>query len=254
MTSWDLGGGGGNSFPFDTIGDHVAGTVLDLVEKQQTDMQTQQPASWDNGDPKMMSIVTLQTELRDPTNPADDGKRTVALSGSKKPESMSRIAAVIAAVKAATGGSGLQYGGTLTIQYVGDGQPSQRGFNAPKQYQAWYQAPSMQLDQPVEHKTPPPAAAPVVPPVGVNAGPPPAWATPPAAGAPPAPAVPQPAGPPPVAPPPVAVTPPAATNGQANGAPAAPVPTAEAIAGLRAAGLDPAQIYGPGWEQRVAVS
>lgn len=182
MTTWDLGGEG-NSFGFDTVGDHIGGTVLDLVERQQTDMQTKAPAHWDNGDPKMMSVVTLQTELRDPANPADDGKRTVALAGSKKPESYSRLAAVLAAVKAATGASGLQYGGTLTIQYVGDGVPSQRGFNPPKQYQAWYQPPSMVLDQPVEHKAPPPA--PPAPAFATNAGPPPAWAQP-APAAPPA--------------------------------------------------------------------
>lgn len=246
MTTWSLGEGG-NSFSFDNVGDYVSGTVLDLKQVQQTDMDTGAPAFWDNGDPKMMFSVTLQTELRDPNNPGDDGKRTVALAGSKKPESLSRIAAVLAAVQAATGGRDLAYGGKLTIQYIGDGVPSRKGFNAPKQYQAWYEAPAMALDQPAEHQQPAPAAAAPQPTVAqtiAQQGPPPTFAQPDAPAAPPA-------APPvaPVAPPVAPVAPPAATQPPAGPPPVAP-PAApagaqhspEAIAALRAAGIDPATV------------
>jgi hypothetical protein len=150
MTSWDLGGEG-NSFPFDRIGDKVYGMVIDLVDRQQTDMEgtatAGQPSTWPNGDPKMMSIVTLQTELRD--SPTDDGKRTVPLTGSKKPESQSRMAAVIGAVKLATNGStALQYGGYLGLAFTGEKPPAQRGLSATKLYSAIYKAPAMELDQP----------------------------------------------------------------------------------------------------------
>lgn len=149
MTSWDLGGDS-NSFSFDNVGDAVRGLVLDLQERQQTEMDTNEPAYWDpeKTNPKMMMVVTLQTDLRDPANPADDGIRTVALAGSKKPESQSRMAAVCGAVKAATGSTSLQYKGDLCIQYIGDGVPTRKGFNAPKLYQAWYTAPAMELEKP----------------------------------------------------------------------------------------------------------
>jgi hypothetical protein len=158
MTSWDLGGEG-NSFPFDRIGDKVYGMVVDLVERQQTDMEgtptAGQPSTWPNGDPKMMSIVTLQTELRE--SPSDDGKRTVPLTGSKKPETQSRMAAVVAAVKLATNGStALQYGGHLGLAFTGEKPPAQRGLSATKLYSAIYQPPAMELDQPPKVQQAPP--------------------------------------------------------------------------------------------------
>ena len=142
--TFDLGGGG-NSFAFDNVGDSVTGRIVLIEELQQTDMDTGQPAVWDNGQPKMMVRVELQTELRDPTDVSDDGKRSVYLKGSRKPESKSSMAAVLGAVQAATGGRSLQAGGTLTLTYSGDGQPSRKGYNPPKQYEAVYAAPSVDL-------------------------------------------------------------------------------------------------------------
>jgi hypothetical protein len=143
-TTYDLGGGG-NSFPFERPGDVVTGRIVDIQEIQQTDMDTGIPQTWDNGQPKMMVQVELQTELRDPQNLADDGKRSVYLKGSKKSESFSSSAAVLDAVKAATGSTQLAVGGTLTLQYTGDGVASARGKNPPKQYRAQYVAPSVDL-------------------------------------------------------------------------------------------------------------
>ncbi len=229
--SWDLGSEG-NSFSFDNLADRVEGLVIDLVERQSTDMDTGQPAFWENGDKKMLSVVTLQTELRDPANPADDGKRTVPLSGSKKAESQSRMAAVLGAVRQATGGTQLQFHGWLALQYVGDGVPTRRGFNAPKLYIADYRPPAMDLD-----KSMPPVAPPVqqqstpqqADPWAVNQGPGPGWAQ---QNQQPAPQQQQPA---PAAQP--------AANGSA-------VTTAQ-IEGLRALGIDPASVYGADWQQRV---
>lgn len=144
-TEYDLGGGG-NAFTFETVGDVVTGKITNIQEQQQTDMDSGQPAVWDNGTPKMMVAVELQTNLRDPEDTADDGKRTVYLKGSKKPESESSQAAVLAAVKAATGGTRLTVGGELTLAYVGDGVASRKGFNPPKRYQARYVPGSVNLD------------------------------------------------------------------------------------------------------------
>jgi len=141
-TSIDLGGGG-NSFAFESPGDSVTGKVISLEEVQQTDMQSGQPAFWDGGQPKMMYRVELQTELQ--TEETDDGKRSVYLKGSRKPETKSSLAAVLAAVRAVTGGTNISAGAELTLTYVGDGQASKRGYNPPKQYTAEYVAPKADL-------------------------------------------------------------------------------------------------------------
>ncbi len=141
-----LGGEGGNAFPFDTVGDSVTGKVVALEQQQQTDMDSGEPAWWDDAKtrPKIMYAVTLQTELREEAG--DDGLRTVYLRGSTKPETKSSLAAVRVAVKATTGSFDLQYGGKLTLAFVGTEPASNRKFNDRKLYAATYEAPSVSLD------------------------------------------------------------------------------------------------------------
>lgn len=141
-TTFDLGGGG-NSFAFDTIGNTVTGKIVAIEQVQQTDMQTGQPAVWDNGEPKMMVRVELATDLRD--DAMDDGHRSVYLKGSRKPESKSSMAAVLGAVQTATGSRNISAGGTLTLTYSGDGDAPRKGYNAPKLYEAVYVPPSVDL-------------------------------------------------------------------------------------------------------------
>lgn len=132
-------GGGGKSAKFDAIGASITGTIASPPEvKQQTSMETGQPLTWDNGDPRMQLVVTLQTSLREDSD--DDGLRKLYVKGSKDRASQSMHAAVASAVEAA-GAKGLDVGGTLTVTYVGDGVAKTRGFNAPKKYQAVYKAP-----------------------------------------------------------------------------------------------------------------
>lgn len=128
--------GGGKSFSFETIGDKVSGLVVAAEAAQQIDMDTDQPATWPDGKPKMQVIVTLQTELDEEAG--DDGQRRVYLKGSKPTTSMG---AVKAAIKAA-GASGIEVGGKLQLAYTGDGEPTKKGWNAPKQYAAKYEPPA----------------------------------------------------------------------------------------------------------------
>lgn len=178
----DLGGGTGNSFAFASPGDTVTGRLVSLEEQQQTDMDTGEPAFWPGGQPKMMYVVTLATDARD--DAYDDGNRSIYLRGSRNPESKSILSAVLAAVRAATGGTALQVGGTLSVTYTGDGEATRRGFNPPKQYSATYQPPSVDLDQPAPPATQQPAQA-------AQAAQPPAQGQPPAQQPPAAPAAPQ---------------------------------------------------------------
>src|SRR5207237_1277697 len=69
--------------------------------------------------------------------------------------------ALLGAAGSAAGPTRLEAGGTLAVQYTGDGVSKTRRFNPPKQYAASYKAPDaagfLGTDQPT---TTPPAAAP----------------------------------------------------------------------------------------------
>jgi hypothetical protein len=148
---WDLGGGG-ESFPFDHVGDEVEGFIQDMVDRQGTDLDTGELAWWDKEQtrPVMLKIVTLQTTLKE--NPADDGKRNVTLSGSKKPNpdgTMSKMAAALSAVKSATGGgTAFQFNAWFKMRFSSEGARTKPAFSPPKYYQAWYRPAVMDLDGP----------------------------------------------------------------------------------------------------------
>ena len=144
MKSFDLAGTEGTSFKFDTVGATVTGTVIDMEELQQTDLSTGEPRTFTNGQPMMMYRISLQTDITD--TDTDDGIRSIYLKGSRNPESQSSLAAVLYAVKKATGTTQIEQGGTLTLTYIGDGKSKTRGFNPPKLYTATYERPSMNLD------------------------------------------------------------------------------------------------------------
>lgn len=147
--NFDLGGGGGKSFSFGSQGSQpgtsVTGTVIDVREVQETNYDTKKPEFWDNGDPKMQIKVSLQTDLRDPANPTDDGVRDVYLSGYRKAHpttgTSGTLWAVLEAVRATTGGTSMAYGGRLTLQWV-----SGMGFTGdPRHYVAKYELPTVDL-------------------------------------------------------------------------------------------------------------
>ena len=107
-----LTGGGSKSAKFDTVGDTITGRVVKTQVSQQTKMGDGTPLTWDNGDPRMQLVVTLQTALREEAD--DDGLRNVYVKGSKKAGSRSLHDAVRAAVEG-SGAKGLEPGGTLTV-------------------------------------------------------------------------------------------------------------------------------------------
>lgn len=128
------------SAKFPTVGTVVKGTVLDFRVEQARDFQTRQPKFWDNGDPVKQLVVTLQTTEHDPDRDADDGARAVYALGNM-------LNAIRDAVRPH---GGITQGGTLAVQYVGDGE-AKRGFNPPKLYRAEYAPPARHanLDQAV---------------------------------------------------------------------------------------------------------
>ena len=126
-----MGGGGAPTAKFPTPGTVVAGRITEKPSvEQQRDIQTGETKFWPDGNPMMQLVVTVQTELRDPTIDEDDGRRRLFVKGVMKN-------AIADAVRNA-GARGLEVGGTLAVTYTHDGQAKQRGFSPPKQYTATY--------------------------------------------------------------------------------------------------------------------
>jgi hypothetical protein len=143
-----LMGNGAKAFPFENMGDTVTGQIVEMKKQQQTDLDTGEPQFWKNGDPKMMLRITLQTDASDSSE--DEGLRAIYLRGGNptavKGKGTSSLVAVKEAVKKSGATDGIQVGGTLTLQYAGEGEKPNRAFNAPKLYVASYKPPAYGID------------------------------------------------------------------------------------------------------------
>ena len=143
-----LMGNGAKAFPFENLGDKVSGQIVEMKKQQQTDMQTGEPVFWNNGDPKMMLRITLQTDLQDSED--DEGLRSVYLRGGNpvavKGSGTSSLVAVKDAVRRSGAPDGIQPGGILTLEFSGYGQAANKGFNPPKLYLASYRPPIASID------------------------------------------------------------------------------------------------------------
>ncbi len=143
-----LMGSGAKAFAFDAIGDRVRGQIVAMQKRQQTDMQTGEPAFWSNGDPKYMLQVSLQTELQDSDD--DEGLRSVFLRGGNftvaKGKGTSSLNAVKDAVKRSGSDKGIEIGGTLMLEYSGEAPKNKGGFNPAKLYTADYSPPTYGVD------------------------------------------------------------------------------------------------------------
>lgn len=139
-------GGGGKPFEFEKVGDTVTGVIADMKKRQQTDFQTGAPAFWNDGNPKMMLQITLQTDLQDDAE--DDGLRNLYLRGGNFTASTGKGTSSLVAVKDAVKRSGqnIEVGGKLTLQYSGEGPAPAKGMNAAKLYVARYEPPSYSVD------------------------------------------------------------------------------------------------------------
>jgi hypothetical protein len=159
-----LMGGGVPAAKFEQPGTGVTGRILREPEaRKQTDLTTGEILRWANGDPRMQIVVHLATDQRDPGDPSDDGTRAIYIKGNM-------LNAVRAAIRAA-GAPGLAVGGTLTVTYTSDGEPSKKGFNPPKLYSATYAPPRAAAANDVlmgNGNGSPAPAAPAGPPAGVD--------------------------------------------------------------------------------------
>lgn len=69
------------------VGASVTGTITAIDMRQARKYQSTDLDFWEDGKPKMQAVITLQTTLRDPSDPEDDGTRNVSInlwSGQKR--------------------------------------------------------------------------------------------------------------------------------------------------------------------------
>jgi hypothetical protein len=117
------------SAQFPTLGASVGGPITEEPkDRQQTDFHTHEPLFWPDGEKKMQVVVTVATDLRDEQD--DDGRRRIFIKGQMRD-------AVAKALKDA-GAREPAVGGVLTVTYVDDGKPTDKGLAPPKNYDATY--------------------------------------------------------------------------------------------------------------------
>jgi hypothetical protein len=145
---------------FEHPGTSVSGKITLLRVEQQREIDSGKPKYWDNGEPQMQIVCHVQTSIRDPQVPDDDGVRALYIRNNMK-------AAVSTAVRKSR--AKLETGGVLTVTYTGDGERKSAAFNPPKLYAAEYAPPSVATVDDVLGTAPNPPAEPVTLPPGITA-------------------------------------------------------------------------------------
>ena len=124
-----LEGGGIPSAAFDDVGDSWEGTIVRLEKQQGRDLETKELQTWDDGSPKFIILIDIQTNVRNPDIPGDDGVRRLWVRGNM-------LTAIRSAMRVTQ--SKLRTGGHLKVSYVRQGEQKKRGLNPPKLYEAEY--------------------------------------------------------------------------------------------------------------------
>lgn len=141
-----MGGGVQSAFDKESVlGSIVGGTITEMEVKQQTDIMDGSPKTWDNGDPQMQLIITIQADGI-PITDDDDGKRRFYVKGSKTSGSQSMHDAVASAVKAA-GAKILEIGGTLRVKWIGTEPAKKIGLSDSKLWKAQYVPPIVKAQE-----------------------------------------------------------------------------------------------------------
>ena len=137
----------------DPAGTRRGGRITEQPQlRQQTDFDTGELLTWDDGNPRMQLVVTVQTEQRDPQNSEDEGHRRFYVKGNLQ-------GAVRDAVKK-SGAPGLEVGGSLFVTRSGRDEPKKRGMSGAWLHSAEYVPAAANF---VAEPTPQTAAAATVP-------------------------------------------------------------------------------------------
>lgn len=132
---------------FKAPGQHYEGTVVGTgqVQSRKFVPPNQRAAGkqgdlefWPDGKPKMTAIITLQTTLRDPNIPGDDGQRSLWIKGKSMTNSVKDAIRQAGAAR-----SGIVVGGYLAMTYThSDPEPEFEGGTPTKHYAVEYRQPA----------------------------------------------------------------------------------------------------------------
>jgi hypothetical protein len=117
----------------------VSGEIIEMVQRQQTSLSDGTVMTWDDGSPRMMLVITLQTDLGNGDD--DNGERTVFVRGGRFEVAQGRGSSLKDAIGEAVRAEGLRaprVGDHLSVGYTGVGK-GKRGYSPPKLYTAGYQ-------------------------------------------------------------------------------------------------------------------
>jgi Holliday junction resolvase RusA-like endonuclease len=114
-----LTGSGIATAKFSTIGTLHKGTIVAAKKRQQTEMGTGKPLTFDDGQPRMEVLIDLQTDERDPAVEDDDGLRRVYARGQM-------LKAIGEACRKAGAARGIEVGGQLALQAGRHSHPARR--------------------------------------------------------------------------------------------------------------------------------
>lgn len=126
-----LGGGGHPSCTFVEKGRTWEGVILDEREVQAREFGTKELKVWKDGSPMLIARFDIQTTERDPAIEDDDGVRSLYVDKRRMAEA---IAEAFRAAGVKRGDS--VAGGTIKVQYVGDGPAPGAGLTGPKLFRA----------------------------------------------------------------------------------------------------------------------
>lgn len=109
------------------IGDSITGMVVEVQTRQHRDPQTNKSGVWENGDPMIQVVVSIQTELHDGAD--DDGVRSVFIKWWGK-----QRAAFLEALKDA-GQDNLSVGQEFTATLTGTEKNANKALSDTKLYE-----------------------------------------------------------------------------------------------------------------------
>jgi len=142
--------GGGKAWSPEKIGDRISGVITLIERRQQRSFDGGVPLTWDDGTPRMLTYIELETDLRDDDD--DDGIRSLYLKGGKnfEPAEGKGLSGELALVEAAKKAnmSSIEPGAVLTDVLTGVAKPTTRGYQGAKLHTMKLEAPkqSVSLD------------------------------------------------------------------------------------------------------------
>jgi hypothetical protein len=122
----------GPAAKFVDIGDKVSGRIVAVRREQQRSFESNLPEVWANGDPKLQTVIVLETPDGEVTLYARGGKTTPAVG-----EGQALEVAIVAAVVAAKRNT-IDPGAELAVQHTGLSKPAREGYKPTKLFKASY--------------------------------------------------------------------------------------------------------------------